>query len=222
MIISCTSCGTKYKYDDTKLEGVISKKVRCPKCKTVIEVFNPLTHAQARNSYPYPNADPMEDTHTAGAKKNAPATAPASAPQASYVTQPATEEELGGPRTAEVNRQTALADLAGENEEYLKLSEFRRFSLAVIQGFNSGEIYPINKPKMILGRSDSDIIIKDLESSRQHARIDVMGDRVILRDLNSTNGTFVNEQRITTVNLENQQEFRIGTTIFMLIITDIE
>jgi pSer/pThr/pTyr-binding forkhead associated (FHA) protein len=49
-----------------------------------------------------------------------------------------------------------------------------------------------------------------------------MGDRVILRDLNSTNGTFVNEQRITTMNLENQQEFRIGTTVFMLIITDLE
>ena len=220
MIISCTSCGSKYKYDDAKLEGVISKKVRCPKCKTVIEVFNPLTQAQAQHSQPYSNVDPLEDTYSAVPKKNAPAAVPSSAPQASYVTQPATEEELAGPRTAEVNRHTALADL--ENEEYLKLSEYRRFSLAVIQGFNSGEIYPINKPKMILGRSDSDIIIKDLESSRHHARIDVMGDRVILRDLNSTNGTFVNEQRITTVNLENQQEFRIGTTIFMLIITDIE
>ena len=49
-----------------------------------------------------------------------------------------------------------------------------------------------------------------------------MGDRVILRDLNSTNGTYVNEQKISTTTLENHSEFRIGTTIFMLIITEVE
>jgi predicted Zn finger-like uncharacterized protein len=213
MIISCTSCGTKYKYDETKLEGVISKKVRCPKCKTVIEVFNPITQAKK----PFTEADQMEKTHSAAPKRVAPTA------KRELVTQPMTDEEMAGPRTASVNRESAMAEvMAAEHDEYLKLSESRRFSLAVIQGFNAGEIFPINKPKMLIGRSDSDIIVKDLEASRQHARLDVMGDRVILRDLSSTNGTFVNEQRITTVNLENQQEFRIGTTIFMLIITDIE
>jgi predicted Zn finger-like uncharacterized protein len=194
MIISCTSCGTKYKYDETKLEGVISKKVRCPKCKTVIEVFNPITQAKK----PFTEADQMEKTHSAAPKRVAPTA------KRELVTQPMTDEEMAGPRTASVNRESAMAEvMAAEHDEYLKLSESRRFSLAVIQGFNAGEIFPINKPKMLIGRSDSDII-------------------VILRDLSSTNGTFVNEQRITTVNLENQQEFRIGTTIFMLIITDIE
>ena len=227
MIISCTSCGTKYKYDDAKLEGVISKKVRCPKCKTVIEVFNPLTQPKTKHSFAYPDVDPMEQTHSAVPKKStgAPASAPepVSVPKPAMVTQSASDEDFSGPRTAQVNRETALADIeALENEEYLKMPDYRRFSLAVIQGFNAGEIFPINKVKTLVGRSDSDIIVKDLEASRQHARIDVMGERVILRDLNSTNGTFVNEQRIATVNLDNQQEFRIGTTVFMLIITDIE
>lgn len=222
MIISCTSCGTKYKYDEAKLEGVISKKVRCPKCKTVIEVFNPLTQARQKSSPAYPEVDPLEETHSSPTKAGVGAT-PMAAKKASFVTQPATEEELAGPRTAQVNRENALADAtAPENDEYLKLPDYRRFSLAVIQGFNAGEIFPINKVKMVIGRSDSDIIVKDLEASRQHARIDVMGDRVILRDLSSTNGTFVDEQRITTMNLENQQEFRIGTTVFMLIITDLD
>ncbi len=227
MIISCTSCGTKYKYDETKLEGVISKKVRCPKCKTVIEVFNPLTQAKPKPSYVYPDVDPLEQTHSAAQKKasnlGAPAPDPAHTPTPALITQPATEEELAGPRTAQVNRENALAEvMAAENNEYLKMPDYRRFSVAVIQGFNAGEIFPINKVKMMIGRSDSDINVKDLEASRQHARIDIMGDRVILRDLNSTNGTFVNEQRITTVNLDNQQEFRIGTTVLMLIITDLE
>jgi predicted Zn finger-like uncharacterized protein len=213
MIISCSSCGTKYKYDETKLEGVISKKVRCPKCKTVIEVMNPF--AQAKK--PFPDIDPLEQTHSSGQRRKAPAQKPA------LVTQPMTEEEMQGPRTASVNRESMMAEaMAGEHDEYLKMPESRRFSLAVIQGFNAGEIFSITKPKMLIGRSDADIIVKDLEASRQHARLEVMGDRVILRDLSSTNGTFVNEQRITTMALENQQEFRIGTTILMLIITDVE
>jgi pSer/pThr/pTyr-binding forkhead associated (FHA) protein len=61
-----------------------------------------------------------------------------------------------------------------------------------------------------------------LEASRTHAEIDVIGDRVVLHDLNSTNGTFVDEQKITSVTLENHSEFRIGSTTFMLIITDVE
>lgn len=212
MIISCSSCGTKYKYDETKLEGVISKKVRCPKCKTVIEVMNPFFQPKKQL-----DIDPLEKTHSSSHLKKA------SAPKPALVTQPMSEEEMQGPRTASVNREAVMAEaMAGDHDQYLKLPESRRFSLAVIQGSNAGEIFPITKPKMMIGRSDADIIVKDLEASRQHARLDVMGDRVILRDLSSTNGTFVNEQRITTMALENQQEFRIGTTIFMLIITDVE
>ena len=220
MIIACTSCGTKYKYDEAKLEGVVSKKVKCPKCKTIIEVFNPLTQPKPKRTAPV--IDPNEETHQTG--KARAITKPSEPPNPSLVTQPMDSDEA--PQTAQVDREAAVAQaiagVAASSDEYVRMSEFHRFSLAVIQGFNAGEIYSINKPKMLIGRSDADIIVKDLEASRQHARIDVLGDRVILRDLNSTNGTFVNEQRISTVNLENQQEFRIGTTIFMLIITDLE
>jgi len=220
MIISCTSCATKYKYDEAKLEGVLSKKVKCPKCKTIIEVFNPLTETKSRAPQGFPEVDPLEETHASGRRKINTIVSLPSKP--AVVTQPM-EEDADAPRTAQVDRDAAIAEvMSGASEDYLKISEYRRFSLAVIQGFNAGEIYAINKPKMMIGRSDADIIVKDLEASRQHARIDILGERVILRDLNSTNGTFVNEERISTVNLENQQEFRIGTTIFMLIITELE
>ena len=67
-----------------------------------------------------------------------------------------------------------------------------------------------------------DVVIQDVESSRQHAQIEIVGDRILLRDLNSTNGTFVNDSKITVEDLDNHSEFRIGTTVFMLIITDMD
>lgn len=106
-------------------------------------------------------------------------------------------------------------------KELLKLPVDKKLSLAVIQGSQVGEVYKISKPRIVIGRSDADFIIKDLEASRQHAAIEVIGDRVLLRDLGSTNGTFIDEKPITTAYLDNQSEFRIGTTVFILIITEI-
>ncbi|PWT89653.1 MAG: hypothetical protein C5B54_08570 [Acidobacteria bacterium] len=204
MIIECSSCKSKYKYDEAKLAGG-SKKIKCPKCKGVIEVH------------------PPEQQVTTAAKPVGAATL-----DRTYASIPLPDDLLdntdpaagSSPKTAKV-RKEALQAMAG-GEEFLKMPEGSKFSLAVIQGQESGEIFQINKPRMTIGRSDADIVIKDMEASRQHARIDIMGDRVILRDLNSTNGTFVDEQRISSSNLDNRSEFRIGTTVLMLIITDIE
>jgi pSer/pThr/pTyr-binding forkhead associated (FHA) protein len=44
----------------------------------------------------------------------------------------------------------------------------------------------------------------------------------VLRDLGSTNGTFVGEERINEKEMENHAEFRIGRTRFMLILADAE
>jgi pSer/pThr/pTyr-binding forkhead associated (FHA) protein len=100
------------------------------------------------------------------------------------------------------------------------MPEGKKISIAVIQGNQVGEVFKITKPRVIIGRSGADFILNDLEASRQHAAIEIMGDRILLRDLGSTNGTFVDEKPITTAYLDNQSEFRIGTTVFMLIITE--
>jgi len=185
VIIHCPSCNSKYKFDDAKLEGVTSKKVKCPKCKAIIEVANP-------------KAEGSQPVASAGSGKP--------------------------PSTARFQREGLVAEAMARDveESAMKMPASRRFSIAVIQGNNAGEIFQIPKPRVVLGRSDADIIVQDIEASRQHARVDIMGDRVILRDLASTNGTFVNEQKISVTTLENQSEFRIGTTILMLIITDLD
>lgn len=97
----------------------------------------------------------------------------------------------------------------------------RRLSLAVLQGQDSGRIFPIDKPRVVLGRGDSDIVLNDAEVSRQHACIEVHGQRVVLKDLGSTNGTFMEDVKVSQSELENRAEFRIGGTRLMLILTDI-
>lgn len=96
----------------------------------------------------------------------------------------------------------------------------RRLSLAVLQGKDSGRIFLVDKPRMILGRGEADIVLNDTEVSRQHAAIEVHGGRVVLKDLGSTNGIFVNDVKVSQSEIENRTEFRLGGTRLMLIMTD--
>lgn len=95
----------------------------------------------------------------------------------------------------------------------------QRISLAVLEGKNAGQIFPVDHPKVILGRTGADIALDDAEVSRQHACLEVHGARVVLKDMDSTNGTFVDENKISEMEIENQSEFRLGGTRLMLILT---
>ena len=101
----------------------------------------------------------------------------------------------------------------------LSMPTDRRLSLAVLQGKDSGRIFLVDKPRMTLGR-EADIVLNDTEVSRQHAAIEVRGARVVLKDLGSTNGIFVNDVKVSQSEIENRAEFRLGGTRLMLIMTD--
>ncbi len=129
--------------------------------------------------------------------------------------------------TARVQRMRADIDDRTLNPaqapaEMLELPADRKYSLAVLQGKASGEIVPVSKPRMTLGRADCDIVLDDPECSREHAVVEVLGSRVVIRDLGSTNGTFVGGKRIDEEELENHTEFRVGEHVLMLIITSLE
>lgn len=105
--------------------------------------------------------------------------------------------------------------------ERLALPEGKRISLAVIQGPDTGRIFPVTRPLFVIGRqSPADAVLSDGEVSRSHAQVEFRGTSVTLRDLKSTNGTYVNEQRIVAAPIENQTEFRVGATTLLLIVTD--
>ena len=49
---------------------------------------------------------------------------------------------------------------------------------------------------MTIGREGSDVVLTDLEVSRRHARLRLLGERLAIEDLGSPNGTFVNGWRV--------------------------
>src|SRR5512140_661222 len=69
--------------------------------------------------------------------------------------------------------------------------------LVVIYGLELGRKYNLETNNVVVGRSSKSDIQVDQESvSRSHAKIINTGKNIILRDLGSTNGTYVNDQLI--------------------------
>jgi predicted Zn finger-like uncharacterized protein len=101
----------------------------------------------------------------------------------------------------------------------LKLPENLKLSLAVIAGPEAGRIFTIEKARVVIGRQEADVSLEDPEVSRRHAAIEVAGDRVMLVDLGSTNGTFIGDEQVGEAPLDNQAEFTLGSTTLMLIVT---
>lgn len=127
----------------------------------------------------------------------------------------------GGPSTKKIKRvEGTWTENQVPESERLGMPVGKRVSLAILQGSDAGRIFPIEKPVFTIGRVEADATLSDSEVSRRHAQIELKGEVILLRDLKSTNGTYVNEQRITAVPIEHQSEFRVGSTTLMLIVTD--
>lgn len=116
--------------------------------------------------------------------------------------------------------QDNITDSLWSNEN-LKLPDDRKISIAVIKGARAGYIFKLNKPYILIGRGKVDLIIPDKEVSRKHLAVEIRNEKILLRDLGSTNGTFINGEKVSITEVEDQSEFRVGQTTLMLISTPI-
>lgn len=81
------------------------------------------------------------------------------------------------------------------------------------------KIFNLKKSKTVFGRSDGDFNINDPNISKKHMVIEVWSrDNIYVRDLSSTNGTFLNGVRIITSKLQNGDLIQIGSTKLQVII----
>lgn len=78
--------------------------------------------------------------------------------------------------------------------------------------------YPLLKPVVTIGRkADNDLRVDNLSVSNHHARVVKDGDRFVIEDDGSTNGTFVRNKRIRRHQLANGDEIQLGkhTLVFV-------
>ena len=73
------------------------------------------------------------------------------------------------------------------------------------------KVVPLNKDRMTLGRRPyNDIVVDNLAVSGEHAALQVIGHDYFIEDLNSTNGTYINEQKVKRQILKNGDTIEIG------------
>lgn len=72
-----------------------------------------------------------------------------------------------------------------------------QFQFVMRSGPTPGVTFPLDGDQIVVGRDSSNgVAINDAEVSRKHARMMFQGGKYVIEDLGSTNGTFVNGQRL--------------------------
>ena len=90
-------------------------------------------------------------------------------------------------------------------------------TLEIVEGPGAGTQFDVSRP-LVIGRDDTaDLVIEDSQASRRHARIEPTAHGAIVEDLQSTNGTFVNDNELHgRVEMGPDDELLIGVTVMQV------
>jgi pSer/pThr/pTyr-binding forkhead associated (FHA) protein len=119
------------------------------------------------------------------------------------------------PSFARADASTASLKLPPVDES-LQLPAGRSVVLSVVSGPLAGATYTLTQPRTIIGRKGADFALDDPELSRHHCVLEVRELFISLKDLESTNGTFFEDERIRAAVLQDGAEFRVGTNTIRL------
>ena len=118
-----------------------------------------------------------------------------------------------GERFMVIGIQDNAPTQVSRKDKTLLIPEDKRIYMEIGKGPEAGKAYQILKPIVTIGRgSQADIQLSDKAISRKHCVIEIAPDRTVLRDLGSTNGTYVSGQRIDFAYLQDRTEFDLGST----------
>src|SRR4249920_1513823 len=91
-----------------------------------------------------------------------------------------------------------------------------RAYLVVLAGASVGEMYKIEIEKTVIGRGqNAQIRLLDDGISREHAQLVINGERVVLEDLGSTNGTYCNGLKVDRKELVDGDKILVGSTTIL-------
>ena len=94
-----------------------------------------------------------------------------------------------------------------------------QYVLRFVAGKDQGREFPLPPDlTIVIGRvNDADLLLLDEKISRKHAKISTHGGRIVIEDLASRNGTFVNGVRIsTTIELQEGDQIVVGSSTIQL------
>ncbi len=89
-----------------------------------------------------------------------------------------------------------------------------QITLEIVEGRDRGSVRRFKQESILIGRLNTDLVLRDSDVSRRHAIIEVFdATQVYLRDLNSTNGCRVNGDKVISARLQNGDELEIGRCV---------
>ncbi len=114
-------------------------------------------------------------------------------------------------QSANLNRTMEMSSTAVSLAARMKVANGRAHCLLVMRGLDVGNVIRMEQSVLVVGRDEScDVIFNDEGMSRQHARFRIAGDRIVLEDLGSTNGVFLNGNPIETAVLQDGDKILLG------------
>lgn len=100
-----------------------------------------------------------------------------------------------------------------EGKEPIGVPHGIKVVLEILEGPAKGVLYEVKKGKLIIGRGEADLIIKDAKISRRHLAIELWSrDIAYIQDLASTNGTYLNGVKISKTRLKDGDIIELGDT----------
>jgi len=91
------------------------------------------------------------------------------------------------------------------------------WTLHVMQGETVRRSIPLSQQALVIGRDpEANLVLHDQRASKQHAEVFMQDGQPWIRDHESLNGTFVNEQRIHEQALHPGDRVRVGQTVMVL------
>jgi len=111
-----------------------------------------------------------------------------------------------------------MTEVPEEDEGTRVFSSFVRYQLAIWGEYAPYDRFELDLPEVYIGRDPvkCQIVLSDPEVSTVHAVIKRISNEIHLQDLNSSNGTILNAERINKAILQTGDEFVIGSTSFSL------
>jgi pSer/pThr/pTyr-binding forkhead associated (FHA) protein len=119
--------------------------------------------------------------------------------------------KAGGMKTQILKRSRPAKEIAARYQA----------SVVILEGDAAGMEYPIKKTYAVIGRSkDAAVPLNDPLVSREHAAIEFKEDAFILKDLGSTNGTYMRGVIVGQRKLAHGDKFQMGDTVLQFILQD--